>query len=199
MPPSAQLGLRERKKLQTRQAIVRATFELVLENGYAGATIAKIAQRADVAPRTIHTTFASKDEILRWHADDHLSRLQYALDHYGGTTMERVVRWVEEEAALGDEKIDPVAELREKAYGSDPYLQGIEYAIRTKAEEMIADAELRANGATGSSIDRLSAEALGAATMRILFGLSRAKRAGEPSSPDELVPALNALAKILAN
>ena len=56
MPPSdAALGLRERKNRRTRRAIVQATAELTIEGGYAAATIPRIAERADVAPRTVST------------------------------------------------------------------------------------------------------------------------------------------------
>jgi len=44
-------GLRERKNARTREAIIRAACELILERGFEGATVAQIAERADVAPR----------------------------------------------------------------------------------------------------------------------------------------------------
>ena len=52
------VGLRERKNARTREAITRAACELILERGFEGATIAQIAERADVAPRTVHTWFS---------------------------------------------------------------------------------------------------------------------------------------------
>ena len=46
--------------------IVRAATELVLEDGYERATIARIAERADLATRTVTTRFPSKeDDLLR--------------------------------------------------------------------------------------------------------------------------------------
>ena len=55
---------RERKTLRTRREIVRAAAELVLEDGYERATIARIAERADLAPRTVTTRFPSKEAIF---------------------------------------------------------------------------------------------------------------------------------------
>ena len=59
------IGLRERKNARTREAITRAALELTLELGFERATIAQIAERADVSPRTVHQWFRSKEEILQ--------------------------------------------------------------------------------------------------------------------------------------
>src|SRR4029453_15452366 len=58
------LGRRERKSLRPRRQIVRAAAELVLEDGYERATIARIAERADLATRTVTTRFPTKEEIF---------------------------------------------------------------------------------------------------------------------------------------
>ena len=43
------LGLRDRKKIKTRDAIRRAAMRLIHANGYAGTTIEQIAERRRVA------------------------------------------------------------------------------------------------------------------------------------------------------
>jgi AcrR family transcriptional regulator len=58
------LGLRERKRRDTRRAIAGAAQELVLEHGLDAVTIDQIANAADVSPRTFFNYFASKDEAL---------------------------------------------------------------------------------------------------------------------------------------
>jgi AcrR family transcriptional regulator len=60
----ASLGLRERKKQRTREAIVEAAFELFAERGFAGTTIADIAEAAEIAPRTFFSYFPSKDDVV---------------------------------------------------------------------------------------------------------------------------------------
>ena len=44
----AELGRRERKKAQTRQALIDAAWELFQEQGYAETTIEHITERVDV-------------------------------------------------------------------------------------------------------------------------------------------------------
>jgi AcrR family transcriptional regulator len=63
-----QLGLRERKKIKTRQAIRREAFRLFDANGYAATTIEEIADAAEVSPSTFFRYFPSKESLLL--ADD---------------------------------------------------------------------------------------------------------------------------------
>ncbi|MDZ4235734.1 MAG: TetR family transcriptional regulator, partial [Dietzia sp.] len=44
------MGLRERKKRRTREAVRLAAFELFQKNGYPNTTIEQIAEVADVSP-----------------------------------------------------------------------------------------------------------------------------------------------------
>ncbi|MDQ0959505.1 AcrR family transcriptional regulator [Streptomyces sp. B4I13] len=58
------LGLRERKKIKTREAIRTATYALVREQGYDATTIDQIAQRAEVSPSTVFRYFPTKEDIV---------------------------------------------------------------------------------------------------------------------------------------
>jgi len=53
-------GRRERKKLQTRQALHEAALRLVEEQGLDGTTIEQVCQAVDVSPRTFFNYFPSK-------------------------------------------------------------------------------------------------------------------------------------------
>jgi len=64
----AGLGLRERKKLRTRQAIRAAAYRLIEERGYDNTTIDQIAAAAEVSPSTVFRYFPSKELIVL--ADD---------------------------------------------------------------------------------------------------------------------------------
>ena len=58
------VGLRERKRLATRRAILMAAIEVVREHGLDAATVDEIARVADVSPRTFFNYFPSKEEAL---------------------------------------------------------------------------------------------------------------------------------------
>ena len=58
------LGLRERKKTKTREAIRTATYALIGEQGYDATTIEQIAERAEVSPSTVFRYFPTKEDIV---------------------------------------------------------------------------------------------------------------------------------------
>ena len=57
---ASEIGLRERKKLQTRKAIHEAAFHLIDEHGLEATTIEQICQAADVSTRTFFNYYPSK-------------------------------------------------------------------------------------------------------------------------------------------
>jgi AcrR family transcriptional regulator len=142
------VGLRERKNARTREAITRAACELILERGFEGATIAQIAERADVAPRTVHTWFSSKEDIVLGGLVQPLDRLAAALAGSDGDVLERIVRWMQAE---GEPHVDDLSLLRQRAVASDPHLRGLAMAMLADSEKAIAlavaqDAGVAADG-----------------------------------------------------
>ena len=66
--PGQDLGLRDRKKIKTRDTIRREAMRLIDENGYASTTVEQIAEAAEVSPSTFFRYFPSKEQVLM--ADD---------------------------------------------------------------------------------------------------------------------------------
>ncbi|OBF28282.1 TetR family transcriptional regulator [Mycobacterium sp. ACS1612] len=58
------LGLRDRKKIRTRDTIRRQAMRLIEENGYSNTTIEQIAEAAEVSPSTFFRYFPSKEMVL---------------------------------------------------------------------------------------------------------------------------------------
>jgi AcrR family transcriptional regulator len=57
-------GRRERKKRETREALVDAAMDLFAEQGVDGTTIEQISDRVDVSERTFYRYFATKEDAL---------------------------------------------------------------------------------------------------------------------------------------
>jgi AcrR family transcriptional regulator len=58
------MGLRERKKQQTRELIADTARRLFTERGFESVTVAQIAQAADVAEATVFNYFPTKEDLF---------------------------------------------------------------------------------------------------------------------------------------
>src|ERR1700722_641688 len=78
-PSVSPQGLRERKKLATRQALGAAAMRLAVERGLENVLVEDIAAAADVSPRTFNNYFARKYEAICARALDRAARVGEAL------------------------------------------------------------------------------------------------------------------------
>lgn len=168
MPTSeAAVGLRERKNRRTRRAIVQAAAELILEDGYAAATIPRIAARADVAPRTVSTWFPAKDDILFDEIDEAVARATEHLRSSDGDVVDRIQRWLADES--GRERHDPdVYRLREAAIAHDPDLRARAHRHLDRVQSEVAAAVARD---VGGAAEDVGVQAFTGAVMAYLFAL----------------------------
>jgi AcrR family transcriptional regulator len=143
------LGLRERKKLKTRQAIVEAASTLFAEKGYAETTLAEVAEAAEVALSTIFNYFRGKPDIVFAVLDALVASAQDRVVERpeGETATHAVLAWVR----------DVLPELER------PYTE----AIRRSAEIIQSDPDL------------VAAERLRAALLEDELALGFARDLGE--------------------
>ncbi|MCP3803914.1 TetR/AcrR family transcriptional regulator [Allokutzneria sp. A3M-2-11 16] len=64
MSPNEPGGLRERKKLATREALSAAALRLALEHGPENVRVDDIAEAAGVSPRTYNNYFSSREQAI---------------------------------------------------------------------------------------------------------------------------------------
>ncbi|MFG1946573.1 TetR/AcrR family transcriptional regulator [Nonomuraea sp. NPDC048826] len=69
------LGLRERKKAETRQAVHEAALRLVVEHGFDGVTVEAIADAANISRRTFSNYFAGKEDALLYGEEQRFRQL----------------------------------------------------------------------------------------------------------------------------
>jgi AcrR family transcriptional regulator len=130
-------GLRERKNLRTREAIERAAYELTLEQGYERTTVAEIAERADVAPRTVFTRYPTKDTIIFGRSDASAARLTVAITTHDGALVDRLAVFIRDSIDAYQNALE-LEKLRVRAILSDPFLRRTLRGQLEAAEDTIA-------------------------------------------------------------
>jgi AcrR family transcriptional regulator len=137
-------GLRERKKQRTREQIVACALALFAERGYGAATVADIAEAAEVSERTVFGYFATKEDIL---FADHL-----ALEHDLAAALEGRPPGTPALEALRAFVVDNLSRLDERAR--------IRWQIVSHDELLLSHQRMR-QAAFGEPIARAIADELG--------------------------------------
>lgn len=136
-----ELGLRERKKLRTRETIVRVAFELFSKQGFAETTIKQIADAAEVAPRTVSAYFPVKEQLVFHDSEETLVALRARLTQRapGETAVDAMRGWIDEYITAGDLDVE-AARCRRTVIESDPALRTYERGHMARVEEIVAEA-----------------------------------------------------------
>ncbi|SPL93438.1 Transcriptional regulator, TetR family [[Actinomadura] parvosata subsp. kistnae] len=69
------MGLRERKKAETRQAVHEAALRLVVEHGLDAVTVEAIADAANISRRTFSNYFSGKEDALLYGEEQRIRAL----------------------------------------------------------------------------------------------------------------------------
>lgn len=155
-------GLRQRKKQQTRETIVREALALFARHGYEAVTVADIATAADIAPRTFFAYFPTKEDVLFEHMPGDFGRLAARLDARPPeeSAVDALRAWIAEMVAELD-PADPSDRARKAIIRSTPALAGRRAAKMTEFELLLRDGVARDLGAhPGDLRPRLVASAI---------------------------------------
>jgi AcrR family transcriptional regulator len=79
MLPPMEMGLRERKKQQTRRRITDVAIRLFAERGFDHVPVAEIARQAEVAEATVFNYFPTKEDLV-----------YQGMDEYEGTKLDAI-------------------------------------------------------------------------------------------------------------
>jgi AcrR family transcriptional regulator len=177
------LGLRERKKLRTRETIARVALELFAEHGFHETTIKQIADAADVSPRTVSGYFPTKEELVfpEYHVLFDALETRLREREPGETAMEALRAWI---GLLLDADKDDLARrrCRRTVIESDNALRAYERGVQERAEQIIAaavavDLDLPA--------DDVVPRMVGAATMAAMEAMGRDHKDREDDPADQ--------------
>jgi AcrR family transcriptional regulator len=87
-----QLGRRERKKAQTRQALADAALELFAARGYDQVSVKEVADAADVSVTTLFKYFPSKESLVFDQDADVEAALVASVRDRGGRSVPQALR-----------------------------------------------------------------------------------------------------------
>ena len=186
----------ERRKRRTRQAIQEAALELFAERGYRETTIPDIAERAEVAPRTVTVHFPAKEELLldaepftlgslseRLSARrPHESALEALRDWMATTMTETETSTSELDGRFWERRA-----LRAHIINSEPELRGRSRASYYPFERALAEAIGEDLGQSGNSLIPRLAALSAVAGLRELYESDEAEALAAPPSAAELL------------
>jgi AcrR family transcriptional regulator len=169
------MGLRERKKEQTRRNIEVAALKLFVERGYHATTVADIAEAADIAPRTFFAYFPSKEAVLFADFDTTFERLRAHMDERSPdeTTFDAVRAWIGTVIDAEDTDHERDACRRQLIAGNE-VLEAHERHLMGRFERLLAENVARD---LGDDPDDLQPQLVAAAAVAALLAMSNKKGA----------------------
>ncbi|WP_340376508.1 TetR family transcriptional regulator [Streptomyces sp. SS7] len=147
------LGLRERKKIKTREAIRTATYTLIKEQGYDATTIDQIAERAEVSPSTVFRYFPTKEDIVLTDEYDPVL-LEELRARPADEPWTRSVRYVMQQAVRTGIEEDPeVARIRTRLLVDVPAVRSRMMESMSVTGRMFAGAVAERTGLPADSLE----------------------------------------------
>ncbi|WP_433441588.1 TetR/AcrR family transcriptional regulator [Nonomuraea sp. CA-141351] len=173
------MGLRERKKEQTRRRIAEVALRLFDERGYDAVTVNEIAEAAGVAKVTLFNYFPTKDCLVTEGVKDDLAAI-VAGRAEGRSPLEALREHYRALAAQGAGEVDVEALLtRVRVIASSPALMGALHGVRMSERYELAEA-LKAAHPGDDLAAQLMAALITAAVTTLQEAFFQRIAAGEP-------------------
>ncbi len=192
---STAVGLRERKKARTREALKDAAMALFTRHGFDGTTVEEIVEACEVSPRTFFRYFPTKEDVLFADADDRRGTLLAVLADRPAHEPPVVALHAAMRALASDYRHDRVELVaRSKVVEGSPQLQAYKAEHQHGWEAAVVDA-LEQRPVVGAPVARDELQllaALGTAAMRVSVDVWVA----DPSGPELDVLLDHAFARI---
>jgi AcrR family transcriptional regulator len=174
-------GLRERKKLETRQAISDVATVLFAGRGFDAVTIAQVAEAAGVAKMTVTNYFPRKEDLIFDRAAGIVASLAQAVA--GRAPGQSLLAAVRQQFADAVARADPALGLSSPAFAAmieaSPVLTGRALEILAQREQALGNAIAAETGA--DTVQQRVVAAQLAAVPRVLAAeAGRRSRAGQP-------------------
>jgi AcrR family transcriptional regulator len=150
---NTELGLRARKKEQTRRVIGEAAAQLFAERGFDAVTVSEVARAADVSEGTVFNYFPAKEDLFYDQMEVFENALMDALRARppGESVLEAFRRFVlDRSRGLDDEERGEIIAKAARLIAGSPALQAREREIVARSTRTLADliaAETRAAAA----------------------------------------------------
>ena len=149
-------GLRERKKRQTRQAIVDAAHRLFGDRGFDAVTVAEVARAADVSEGTVFNYFPTKEDLFYGGMEAFEAELVEAVRERepGESVLTAFRRFVlERSARLAGEEVADVIATAARIVTASPALRAREREIVAEYTDALAALIAQETGASAEDVE----------------------------------------------
>jgi AcrR family transcriptional regulator len=150
MRPPAAVGLRERKKVQAREAVRREALRLFLAKGYERTTVEEIAAAANISSMTFFRYFRTKEDVVMEDFQDDVIQSCIAAQPADLPPLLRVQNGVRESLSISYSAVRDDLLVRLRLVLSTPALRARMWEHLHGTERLIGRALGGAAGATGT-------------------------------------------------
>ncbi|WP_159775172.1 TetR/AcrR family transcriptional regulator [Streptomyces sp. HM190] len=181
--PAPSAGLRETKKLETRQLISAHATRLFLAQGFERTTIAEIAAAARVAKKTVTNYFPRKEDLALDHQEEFATSLARAVDarRPGESALAALRRAFADSVASRDRIAGFSGRESARMIADSPTLSACVRGLHDQRARHLARSLAEATGTDADDITvRAAAELLGAAHRTLFHRVQELTLAGHP-------------------